>query len=252
MSEAEDKINKELDNVFEKLDNIALIEVRISKRASLQDTRKTEILSIWQKLSLNGIVASTFALLVATVLLGYFKAEIYVYLTLLFMFLLTFFEAVNMWSTITKKREVSKKINWKAVKQFRQDPESEQKLVGKLIRLSHFTLKLAKLKLEFSLKKLQASDKTMGSFLYFLIILVVLAFISGSGLTLQQLEGKSLYGIFKGVLGIIVALDLITKYLYGSNVESKIDNYNRCIFILEKAQLMANNVEDNKNATKSK
>jgi len=256
MSEAEEKTHKELYElyeVFELLEKIAPKAARNAKRLSLRDSEIKAPRRKWEKVAFIGVGASTFAFILAAVLLSHLKTIQLAFFTLGCAFFITFFLILFLGVTITKDLKNFKDLSRKRSKYSGHHTEYEQKIVNELSKkASQQTLKVAKIDFEFSLKKIQTRNQTASSFLPILGAFIAVAIIFVYGNPVQFLGNNSLssiYDVLRVISGLVAPLLPIANFFDKLATETIINEYNSCLFLLEKAQVVVNNVEANKNSS---
>lgn len=258
LSQIEGKTRQELDNVFKILKIIAPRAVRNVKRLSLQNSTLKPLSKKWERVAFIGLFVSYTAFILAIFLLRSFKTiQVAVFVlvcTIFFMLFMAFYPLTiiaknwkSLKNIIIEIQFFLKTLNQKNKKDFWQDAEYVQRLVKKLsIKANYSTLKNIKIDFEFSLKKLQANNQIFSSFLPILIVSITIFIIYTYGDPVQLLKKDKLdnaYNILNFMFGIVAPMLPIFNFLDKRSAESMTDEYNKCIFLLEKAQRISNNTD---------
>lgn len=241
--EAEEKNNKDLDEVLEALESITKANPRNSKTRGL---RNIEVLTKSKMVWLfNVFVISMFAFLVATKLSIYFNYKPLAFLALIILLFITLFLILILYLTLVEVRNSSKVSQKDTVKNFMIKIEQEEvKEISK--KFCVLALKKAEKYIELSLKRFQSRRKTYDIILQIVVFICVVFLILFFGEPVQQLlEGKLLYGTVTGIPGLIALLILIGKFISTQNEESITNKYNEWLFILEEAQAIDDEKQPN-------
>lgn len=246
LSEAKDKTTKEFDDVFKLLEKIAPRAVRNTKEVSLQK-RDVKAQSKWEKVSFIGLLVSTFFCIMSMVILGEFKTVTAAIFTLVSMGFFTLFIISLLCSTIINDWSTSKNQSRKHSGRFELDAEYKQWLVNKISKVaSQSTSKSIKVDFEFALKSLQAKKQTDSSLLPVLVALIAVFIVFGLSSHTQFLENSSFtsaYNLLKIISSLGAVLLPVVNFFENLNTESITNEYNKCLYFLEKAQNIESNVE---------
>jgi hypothetical protein len=255
LSEKENKDNEELNFIFDILANsITPKQGEVFKKFSLPKTILIiwcKIAStIWEQISLSGFLFITLTAVLARVssktTQPTFSTTIYFFIAIIFFLLYivsSFIRVIHQW-------ESPEKIILKDIDATRQETLFDRQIIKELSeKVKKENLKIAEGAFKILIDNRQSQVEIAASLSPVLSVIIVALFIFIFGIPID-LGNTLFYVAVTAIMGAVLkpTFDFIGK----SALQPQLVKLKKCLFLLEQAESILNNIETNKNATQSK
>lgn len=201
-------------------------------------------LSLWEKISLCGLIAFLVAIIIYSKTIPEWIKAIAIILLVACMFILLVFGTLNG----IRQTKSSKEFTGRSLIKAGEEAIKDQKKIIELSKIaSQLTLKFTEIKLKSLVEQTQVRERATSNFVPILAIFFVALWISIMGTPSNNLG----YGLVAGVSGLVGLTSLVLKSIFESDLQSQVMKYKRYLSFIEQAQLVAANTEASRDTSQA-